>query len=76
MKVLINIPDDEYKVIRRFGYIAPNKTYPLAMEIINGISIPDNATNGDVMKIIFPKIGIYDEWYNESYQKGGKDAAN
>lgn len=40
--------------------------------IRTGTPIPDNATNGDVMKIIFPKIGVYDEWYDEPYQKGGK----
>lgn len=37
--------------------------------IANGTPIPDNATNGDVMKIIFPKIGLYDEWYDAPYQK-------
>ena len=42
-------------------------------DLYNGkyIEIPDNATNGDVMKIVFPKIGVYDEWYDEPYQKGG-----
>ena len=41
--------------------------------IYNGTPIPDNATNGDVMKIIFPKIGLYDEWDDEPYQKGDKE---
>ena len=39
----------------------------------NIVLIKNGATNGDIMKIIFPKIGVYDEWYDEPYQKGGKE---
>lgn len=41
--------------------------------IQNIVFIKNGATNGDVMKIIFPKIGVYDEWYDEPYHKGGNE---
>ena len=47
--------------------------YWLINAVQDGTPIPDNATNGDVMRIIFPQIGVYDEWYDEPYQKGGKE---
>ena len=56
MKVIIDIPEDEYNIIKQFGDIAPNKTHSLAMEIANGEVIPDNATNGNVIKFIFPDL--------------------
>lgn len=46
----------------------------------NGTPIPDNATNGDVIKAMFGEVayllikktmGKYD-WWNAPYQKGGK----
>ena len=58
MRIMIDIPDDEYKVIKRYADIAPNKTYPLAMSILNGKVLPDNATNGDVIKMMFPTMDI------------------
>jgi len=51
-------------------------------ETVNAILIPDNATNGDVIKQIF---GVYAtelwakpeseflEWLNGKYQRGGKE---
>ena len=44
MKLIIDIPKEEYKVIRRFQDIAPNKTHPLAMSIINGTPLDDIET--------------------------------
>lgn len=39
MKIVIEIPDDEYLVIRQYQDIAPNKTHSLAMSILNGTPV-------------------------------------
>lgn len=72
MKVIIDIPDEKYKLICSDG----RPFLPSYKWIKNGTPIPDNATNGDVLEIIFPRIGAFDEWYDEPYQKGGKDEVN
>lgn len=74
MKLIIDIPEDRYKDV-----IESQKHHLLdsyAQAVANGTPIPDNVTNRDVLKMIFPKIGVYDEWYDEPYQKGGKDEVN
>ena len=40
MQVVIEIPEEEYRLIRRFCDINANKTSSLAMSIINGIILP------------------------------------
>ena len=40
MKLVIEIPKEEYLLIRRYQDIAPNKTHSLAMSIINGTPLP------------------------------------
>lgn len=70
MQIVIDIPEDIYNhIVVDSEYFTPS----LVNAFKNGTPIPDNATNRDVMKIIFPKIGVYDEWYDEPYQKGGKE---
>ena len=78
MKLIIDIPEREYKVICENNYVAvcacPNL---LSNAIKNGIPIPDNATNGDVIKAMFPNEYDFEtdfdaEWWNSPYQKGGK----
>ena len=74
MKLIIDIPEDSYERVMN-----PDKFYrdidgeKIRWAVYKGTPIPDNATNVDVMKIIFPKIGLYDEWYDEPYQKGGNE---
>ena len=71
IELIIKIPEDVFKrtvFYHEFRDLNDCVTTIKALE--NGIPIPNNATNGDVMKIIFPKIGVYDEWYDEPYQKG------
>ena len=83
MKVLIDIPDQLYKDIKN-GIWCANNIISNAIEI--GTPIP-NATNGDVIKVLFPHEEIckgpygYDlgdvctidfDWMNVPYQKGGK----
>lgn len=40
MKIIIDIPKEEFLLIRHYQDIAPNKTHSLAMSIINGIPLP------------------------------------
>ena len=70
MLKLINIPNIVYDWLAN-GFPNEDDVEHILEILRGGITIPDNATNGDVMKIIFPKIGVYDEWYDEPYQKGG-----
>ena len=51
MKLIIDIDKDYFKIINKNG--ASN--YPEEV-IKNGTPIPDNATNGDVIKAMFPSI--------------------
>lgn len=81
MKLIIDIPEvplyrDMYTAICENGYIFDEDNEYIAKAIKNGTPISDNATNGDVMKIIFLKIGVYDEWYDEPYQKGSINRKN
>ena len=82
MKLIIDIPEREYKVICENNYVAvcacPNL---LSNAIKNGTPIPDNATNGDVEKALFPdcdETGVQYEltkncngWLDKPYQKRG-----
>ena len=73
MKLIIDIPEEVLKrtvFYREFRDLNDCVTTIKALE--NGTPIPDNATNLEVMEIMFPKIGLYNEWYDEPYQKGGK----
>ena len=40
MRILIDIPEEQYLLIRHYQDIAPNKTHSLAMSIINGTPLP------------------------------------
>ena len=74
MKLIIDIPEETYNDIQSRDWKNGELIFSEEWKAIyNGTPIPDNATNGDVMKIIFPKIGLYDECYDEPYQKGGKE---
>lgn len=51
MKLLINIPDGMYKSVKD-GLWCGNEIVRYAIE--HSTPIPDNATNGDVIKALFP----------------------
>ena len=70
MKLIIDIDEYDYSTIVNDERYMP---LDISVAIKNGTPIPDNATNGDVLEIIFPRIGAFDEWYDEPYQKGGKE---
>ena len=59
MRLIIDIPEgplyrDMYTAICENGYIFDEDNECIAKAIKSGISIPDNATNGDMIKAIFP----------------------
>lgn len=67
MKVLIDIPDDAYRHITEddvFVYTARTngKTFVAEMlkAIKKGLPVSDNATNGDVIKAVFPKANVWE----------------
>ena len=86
MKVLIDIPEDEYQNILHTG----KASFVAANAIEAGTPIPDNATNGYIMQTMFPNADIeihnitvyvlfdtrnnvisFDlDWWNAPYQKG------
>lgn len=83
MKVIIDIPEREYKVICENNYVAvcacPNL---LSNAIKNGTPIPDHATVGEVFCMLACKEPICEtasyftidkELWNAPYQKGGKE---
>ena len=88
MKLIIDIPDEDYKKINSKEKII-TISCDIASAIRNGTPIPDNATNGDVIKALFPtadislndscfegvvnKYGFDMNWWNSPYQKGGKE---
>jgi hypothetical protein len=82
MKLIINIDEeDHHRIASGFG----QEEDALLLEKIfkNGTPIPDNATNREVIKAIFPdcdETGVQYEltkncnrWLNKPYQKGGKE---
>lgn len=73
MKLIIDIPEVVKHKVYAYGLsLGPSDKEQLIKAILNGISIPDNATNGEVIDLIFPYEKTIDEiWWNALYQKGG-----
>lgn len=59
MEIVIKIPEEIYKNKNYIDYFGCS-SLTLADAIENGTPIPDNATNGDMIKAIFPNIQISD----------------
>ena len=60
MQIVIDIPDHLYKLLKDFPSDSNEGTIEnvLMKAVENGTPIPDNASNEDVMKIIFPSMKI------------------
>ena len=56
MQIVIDIDEEDYNIVKK--QVADGITNPLKICIANGTPIPDNATNGDVIKAMFSKAGI------------------
>lgn len=54
-KIIMNIPDDEYYYFMHSEYFDSDDGYDAIVYICNG-TVLDNATNGDVIKAMFPNI--------------------
>lgn len=54
MKVLIDISDEDYEVIKKNHWSKNTLMYC----IDNGTVIPDDATNGDAFEILFPETEL------------------
>jgi len=79
MQIVIDIPKEIYKASQIVD-VKYEDTIQIPLEVIlNGIPIPDNATNDDVLQIVFKERGymaIHDrilQWLFAPYQKGGKE---
>ena len=75
MKVLIDIDEDEYDFLTTCPY--PKNIFNVTLAIVNGTPIPEEASNGDVIQMLFPKIDTnfsnvidLNLWWNAQYQKG------
>ena len=73
MKLIIDIPEYVIDDMKECGFIPEEDNEELCKAIDNGTPIPDNATHGDVLEIMFSKVNFYvGDWWDEPYQKGGK----
>lgn len=55
MKVIANIPEEMLQELKDGCFGAKHTLYDLAGAICDGDVLPDNATNGDMIKAMFPK---------------------
>ena len=65
MRIVIEIPDTDYKFIKstsKSTTLYPTTSYPTTLTVYeaikNGTVIPDNPTNGDMIKMMFPTVDI------------------
>lgn len=67
MRILIDIPEEVYKQIIEFGFLENTHGRICYKAIKNGTPIPDNATNGEVIKAMFPdNVFAEDKWRDEN----------
>ena len=63
MRLMIDIPNTAYEAIQAVKNIAGSNEGSLENVLIkaveDGISIPDKATNGDVIKAMFPSTSLH-----------------
>ena len=86
--MIIDIPYG-LKDVYEHGNVTALDVEEMKRALQNGIPIPDSATNGEVIKALFPtadislndscfegvvnKYGFDMKWWHEPYQKGGKE---
>ena len=80
MKLIINIPNE---LAEKGHWYTDEEMWTVIKAAQNGTPIPDNATNADVIRTLFPDGIPKDivwtlqgdkgaDWWNAPYQKGGK----
>ena len=63
MKLMIDIPDSTYEAIMARDWKNAGWLFSEELKAIHdGTPIPDNATNGDMIKALFPNFQINEEW--------------
>ena len=64
VKIIIEMPKEDYEFTKgaETARVFPSEYY--VKLILNGTPIPDNATNGDVIKAMFPKVK-FEEYEDE-----------
>ena len=63
MRIILEISDEEVEIINRNGFNKDGTFSFKLNEVVkqairNGVILPDNATNGDMIKAMFPLIEI------------------
>ena len=58
MKLIIDVNEQTYKDIKNYREIFDGQIHILTKSIINGTPLPDNATNGDMIKALFPNTKV------------------
>lgn len=68
MKVLVEIPDEEFEQLGNYENLTVRRAQLLANDIVarvrdgqpikGAIPIPDGATNGDMIKMLFPNLMV------------------
>ena len=62
MKLIVDIHEKTYEKMKELAIQHKGWLNVLGWEnVINGTPIPDNATNGDVIKALFPKAEVFNE---------------
>jgi len=74
-KILIELADESYKALLH-GCMIPPDVENVVNGIKNGTVLPNNATNGDVIKTMFKSAWDkertneeWDEWWNSPYKE-------
>lgn len=79
MRVILDIPNEEIEIIKRNGFNKDGTFSFKLNEVVkqairNGVILPNNATNGDIMRAIFKEIRYYSDgqlcsdWWNAPYK--------
>lgn len=66
MRIILEIPDEEVEIIKRNGFNKDGTFSFKLNEVVkqairNGVILPDKATNGDMIKALFPLIEVQRE---------------
>ena len=76
MKLMIDISDSTYEAIMARDWKNAGWLFSEEMKAIHdGTPIPENATNGDIIKTLFPQEGDFEtdfdtDWWNAPYKRG------
>lgn len=78
MRVILEIPDEEVEIIKRNGFNKDGTFSFKLNEVVkqairNGVILPDNATNGDMIKAMLQVVGYtpLSAWSEEKRKKSG-----